>query len=166
MAIRYDPRKLLRKAAPKATVEKLVTQNLTLNRAVVTVLTKADILSQKKLEDVAIRVIRGYKDKFGSEVDSGATKSEAIAEAVNGKRQMVSRIQDAVVFQISKDIKSSYRGEFYVWLPSDASTPDPVHQLNYGSRFQIGKGEMPGERYGCRCGMNILVKETRLDLGE
>jgi hypothetical protein len=76
----------------------------------------------------------------------------------------VARVQNAVVYEIAQDIKDQYRGEFYEWLPSDAETPDPIHQLNYGKKFQMGKGEMPGDRYGCRCGMNVLVSESTLSL--
>lgn len=164
MAIRYSPKNVLRRAAPKKTVEKLVTQKLTLNRAVVSILSRADILGKKKLEQVALRVLKNYKKRFRNEVRSGATKKEALEEAENGKRLMVQRVQNTVVFEVAKDIKDQYRGEFYVWLPSYAKEPDPEHQLNYGKKFQIGKGEMPGDRYGCKCGMNILVPESRLKL--
>lgn len=68
------------------------------------------------------------------------------------------------MFQVAGEIKDRYEGEFYIWLPSDAEEPDPEHQLNYGKKFQVGEGEMPGDRFGCRCGMEILVPETKLDL--
>jgi hypothetical protein len=68
------------------------------------------------------------------------------------------------VNEIAKDIKRNYKGEYYIWLPSDAENPDPFHQLNYGKKFKIGRGEMPGDRYGCRCGMEVLVEETILDV--
>ena len=73
-------------------------------------------------------------------------------------------MQNETVFQIGQEIKAEYEGEFYEWLPSDAEEPDPLHQLNYGQVFRIGDGEQPGDRYGCRCGMNILVPEKKLEL--
>ena len=45
-------------------------------------------------------------------------------------------------------------------MPSDAKNPDPEHQLLYGKIFRVGEGDkdgnMPGERYGCRCGIEWL----------
>jgi hypothetical protein len=90
-------------------------------------------------------------------VADGASKAEALDETLNDRKLLVNRVQNNIVFQIKEEIADAYAGEFYEWLPSDAETPDPIHQLNYGSTFQIGVDEMPGDRYGCRCGMNILV---------
>lgn len=162
MAIRFIPRKMLRKIAPEKVVKKLVTQDLTLNRAAVSMLTRSDILPKKKLETLAIKVIRGYRERYGDERKAGLSKSAALEEALNGKKLLVQRVQNSVVFEISEEIKSQYRGEYYEWLPSSADEPDPLHQLNYGQVFQLGVGEQPGDRYGCQCGMNILVDETRL----
>lgn len=162
--IRFHPKDMLRKVAPKKVVEKLVTRKLTLNRAAVTTLSQSGVLSKKTLETIAIKVIRGYRERFGDERLNGASKEEALDEALNDKKQMVQRVQTATVQEIAEEIKGQYRGEFYIWLPSEAVTPDPLHQLNYGRKFQMGVGEMPGDRYGCLCGMNILVNETKLEL--
>jgi hypothetical protein len=164
VAIRFQPTKMLRKVAPRAKIERLVTKKLTVNRAAMTMLTDSNVLSKKTLEKIAIKVIRQYKEKYAEERSAGASIDEASVEAINGKKLMVQRVQNAAVHEISQEIKSQYRGEFYEWLPSDANEPDPLHQLNYGQTFQLGKGEQPGDRYGCRCGMNILVDETRLSL--
>lgn len=85
-------------------------------------------------------------------------------EIIDNPKQLIQRVQNNIVNQIAGEIKDAYRGEYYKWLPSDAAEPDPIHQLKYGKRYQVGKGEMPGDRYGCRCGMFILVKETKLKL--
>jgi hypothetical protein len=155
---------MLRKLAPKKKVEKLMTSRLTLNRAVLSTLTDADFLSAKTLERTALRVIKQYKASYKEETDDGVPPSEAKDDAVNDKKLLINRVQNTVVNEIANEIKDQYRGEYYKWLPSDASEPDPLHQLNYGRKFQIGRGEMPGDRYGCRCGMQILVTETKLDL--
>jgi hypothetical protein len=76
-------------------------------------------------------------------------------------------VQNEVVWQIANGIKEQYGDEDAEWLPSDAEEPDPEHQLNYGKIFRISEGingEIPGERIGCRCGMRILVKQTKLNL--
>ncbi len=154
--INYLPSRILKKVAKKNAIENLVTPDLTLNKAAVKTLSNMDLLSKKKIEEIAIRVINGYKKKFQ---DTGDLET-----ALNDKANLIREVQQASLHQISKDIKLNYRGEFYIWLPSDAETPDPEHQLNYGKTFQVGKGEMPGDRWGCRCGMQILVDETKLNL--
>lgn len=164
MSITYDPKKLLRKMAPKKKIEKLITQRLTLNRAVLSSLTDSGILSKKTLQDIALRVLKQYRTKRKEEIADGLSKAAATDVAVNDKRLMIQRVQNAAIFEINSEIKRQYRGEFYEWLPSDAAEPDPIHQLNYGQTFQLGKGEAPGDRYGCRCGMEILVDESKLEL--
>lgn len=166
MAITFMPSKFAKKLVPKKTVEKLVSRNLTVNRAAVTMLTKSGVLSKKKVEEVAIRVIRQYKEKFSDEIDDGATRAEALNEAVNDKVLLVQRVQNVATHEVAKEVKKSYRGERYEWLPSLAENPDPLHQLNYGKRFWLGRGEAPGDRYGCQCGMRILVDETQLFLDD
>lgn len=169
MSIRFLPSKIIKRMVPKKTVQRLVKNNLTLNRAAVVTLTNAGVLKKKKLETVAIQVIKDYRKRYGDERKEGASKTEALAETLNGKKQMVQRVQNAAVFQITKSVKREYRGEYARWLPSDADEPRPLHQLNYGKVFQIGRGingVEPGDEYGCRCGMEILVDETKLDLGE
>ncbi len=168
MSIRVLPSKLLKKMAPKKKVQKLVTKRLTLNRAVLSALAEVNILSKKALETIALKVIKGYKEKVSQEVDDGTSKAQATDDTINEGALMVQRVQNAAVHEIVKEVKTQYRGEFYKWLPSDAETPSPLHQLNYGKTFQLGvgddNGEDPGDRYGCRCGMEILVDETRLKL--
>lgn len=162
--INYLPSKILKRLVKKKTVENLVTDNLTLNKAAVKTLANMNLLTEAKVTEIAIRVINGYKEKYKNLRSEGEDKSDALANALNDKVNMVREVENAALYAISQEIKLNYRGEFYIWLPSDAETPDPVHQLNYGKKFQIGKGEMPGDRYGCHCGMQILVDETRLDL--
>jgi len=164
MTIKYLPNEVLKKIAPKKAIEKLVKGNLTLNKSVLSMVSKADFISKKNITTVALKVVKQYKERFKEEIEDGATKAEAIETTLNQKKLMVNRVQNNVIFQIKNEIADQYSGEFYEWLPSDAETPDPLHQLNYGETFQIGVGEMPGDRYGCRCGMNILVDETKLAL--
>jgi len=163
--INYLPSKILKTLYKKKLITNLVTDNLTLNKAAVKTLANMNLLTEDKVTEIAIRVINGYKEKYKTLRDSGDPKSEAKAEALNDKVNMVREVENAALYEISNQIKYSYRGEYYIWLPSDAETPDPEHQLNYGKKFKInGVDEMPGDRYGCHCGMQILVDETKLDL--
>ncbi len=164
MSIRYLPNEFLKRIAPKAKVEKLISSKLTLNRAVLSFLTDADFLSKATIEKTALKTIKEYKATFQDNKEEGLPVDEAKDEALNDKKLLVNRVQNTVVNQIAGEIKDQYLGEFYKWLPSDADEPDPLHQLKYGKKYQVGKGEMPGDRYGCRCGLLILVPETKLDL--
>lgn len=164
MTITYLPTKLLKKFSSKKNLKSLINPNLTINKAAIKTLQKSNLLSAKKIEETAIRVLKEYKKTYRKELKDGLPKAEAIDEALNNKKLIVSRMNNLVVGEIAKDIKRNYKGEYYVWLPSDAENPDPLHQLNYGKKFKIGKGEMPGDRYGCRCGMEVLVEETILDV--
>lgn len=116
-----------------------------------------DFVSNAQIQRVALNALKVYKARFR---DKDISKTKALA----GKKLLVQRVQNAIVQSVSSEIKDKYSGEYYKWLPSDAVTPDPLHQLKYGKTFQIGKGEMPGDRYGCRCGMQILVSDTKLAL--
>ncbi len=162
--IKYLPKDLLKKIAPKSKIEKLVSGRLTLNKAVLSFLDPIDFISKESVERVALQTIRQYKDRFEEEKDQGASTEDAKEVAVNDNKLLVNRVQNTIVNQVAGEIKDQYRGEYYKWLPSDALIPDPLHQLKYGKTFQIGKGEMPGDRYGCMCGMQIQVKESKLEL--
>jgi hypothetical protein len=153
----YDPKKMLRKIAPDKKIKNLITSKATLKKTALSFVSDVEFLSKKSIASVALKTIKGYKKRIKE--DSSIKK-----DLVKDPSQLIQRVQNEVVLQITTEIKDRYAGEFYVWLPSDADEPDPEHQLNYGKTFQIGDGEQPGDRIGCRCGMQILVDETQLDL--
>lgn len=155
--IKYEPSKLLKRIAPEKKIEKAVKENLSLKRAALTNAAQFDFLDEKAISRVALKTLKGYKRRVKENPD---LKQDLIDDPA----QLVQRVQNEVVFQVASEIKDRYAGEFYVWLPSDADEPDPEHQLNYGQTFQVGDGEMPGDRFGCRCGMEILVADSSLDL--
>lgn len=157
MSIVFDPKKVLKKIAPEKKVKRLLSSGFNLKKTALGFLDDAEFISKKRVANVALKTIKSYRDRIKGDAD---LKDELKADP----RQLIQRVENEVVFQISREIKDRYEGEFYIWLPSDAEEPDPEHQLNYGKEFQIGVGEMPGERIGCRCGMQILVKQTELDL--
>lgn len=148
---------MLKKIAPDRKIKKLVGSRATLKKTALSFVNDVEYLDKKSIADVALKTIKAYKKRIK---DDPSIKSELVTDPA----QLIQRVQNEVVLQISQGIKENYDGEFYVWLPSDADEPDPEHQLNYGKTFQIGDGEMPGDRYGCRCGMEILVKGSRLEL--
>lgn len=168
MSIVYDPKKLLRKIAPERKIERLVSSRLTLKKAALSFVDSIDFIDKSRVAEVALKTIKAYQlreaaavVKAGLDRSAGREEREAI---VDDPKQLVQRVENEVVLQVSQGIKKQYAGKTYTWLPSDAEEPDPEHQLNYGKVFTIGDGEMPGERYGCRCGMEIHTDETQLKL--
>lgn len=157
MAILFDPTQLLKKIAPKRKIERLLTSGFNLKKSALSFVDSVDFISKRNVSSVALKTIKGYKARI--EADK---KQKSVI--LDDPKQLIQRVQNEVMFQITAQIKDQYHGEQYEWLPSDADEPDPEHQLNYGKVFTVGDGEMPGERIGCRCGMNILVKQTQLDL--
>lgn len=163
MSIVYDPKKMLEKAAPDAKIKRLVSSRLTLKKAALSFVTGLDFLKKKDVSRVAVETLQGYRKRV-RKAERGE-KGEVREEILDDPKQLIQRVQNAVVLQVSQEIKKTYPGRTYTWLPSDADEPDPEHQLNYGKTFVIGEGEMPGERIGCRCGMEIHGDETELELG-
>lgn len=157
MSIVYDPSKLLGKIAPIKKIERLLSKRLTLKKTALSFVDDIDFIDKSRVIEVAQNVVNAYQER----VSEGDTKK---SDLLDDPKQLIQRVQNEVILQVADGIKTNYEGEFYVWLPSDAEEPDPEHQLNYGKTFQVGDGEMPGDRYGCRCGMEILVKETKLEL--
>lgn len=157
MSFIYDPKKMLNKIAPEKKIKKLVSKNAGLKKTALSFVDDIDFISKKSVTDIALKTLKGYKKRIKADPDEKK-------ELTKDPRQLINRVQNEVLFQISNEIKDKYKGEYYVWLPSDAEEPDPEHQLNYGKTFKIGEGEMPGERYGCRCGMEILTEDKQLEL--
>lgn len=157
MSIIYDPSKELRRAVPKRKLDKLLGRNLSLKRQAIVQSKAFGFLDDDAIAKVARKAVANYKDRVENDPD---LKKEILDDPALLRQ----RVENEVVFQIKEEIKFQYEGEFYIWLPSDADEPDPEHQLLYGQKFEVGVGEMPGDRYGCRCGMEILVKGTQLDL--
>jgi hypothetical protein len=157
LPIKYEPNKLLEKLAPARKIKKLLTKSVTLKKAALSFLNDADFLDRRKVTSTALKVVRSYQ----SRIDQDPTEEKDISK---DPALLIQRVQNEVITQIAAGIKEKYAGESYKWLPSDAETPDPEHQLNYGKVFVIGDGEMPGDRFGCRCGMEILVPDSRLEL--
>lgn len=171
MAIVYDPKDMLKKIAPESKIKKLVSGRLTLKKAALNFVDAVDFIDKKAVSKIALKTIDSYQKRIANEqVEAGLNASAGAAlekEILANPKQLIQRVQNEVVWQIANGIKEQYGDEDAEWLPSDAEEPDPEHQLNYGKIFRISEGingEIPGERIGCRCGMRILVKQTKLNL--
>lgn len=163
MAFSFFPDEFQESLFGDAELKRLVSGNLTVNRAVLAAVAKKGDLDKAEVQELVLKVLQTYREKFEAAREEGAGKAEAMAEATNGKALLVQRVKQAVRYQAGQRIKEQYRGERYVWLPSSAEVPDPLHQLNYGKTFTLGVGDAngddPGDRWGCKCGMRVLTED-------
>jgi hypothetical protein len=155
--IKYDPTKLIKTIMPPSKIKRLLTKDLNVKRAALSFIDDIEFLDKKKITSTALKVVKNYKARVKDDTN---TKSELKEDP----KLLIQRVENEVVKEVTQGIREKYEGEFYIWTPSDAEEPDPEHQLNYGKKFRIGDGEMPGDRDGCRCGMDILVDDKQLEL--
>ncbi len=145
MSIVFDPKNMLKKAAPEAKIKRMIRSNFSLKRSVLGSLGTDQLpLDEKALSEVALKTIRGYKQRIAkAQVDAGFERSagkEVADEILADPAQLIQRVQNEIVFQTHNLIKENYQGQRAVWLPSSASEPRPEHQLNYGKEYNIGEG--------------------------
>lgn len=159
---RFYPDRYLAQVLPKGFSEKgLLFDNLNPRKTYLRALLQAAGRNGKELKSSVYETIHQYVKK---EAELKAAGVEAFKEeAVNDQTLLTQRIENFLIWNKVQEEKSAHSGQFYRWLPSDAEHPDPEHQLLYGKIFQVGKGDkdgnMPGERYGCRCGIEWLDSE-------
>lgn len=152
---------MLKKVAPQSKIKRMLRGNISLKRTALGFIDAVDFINKRSVTKVALKVINNYKSRIKAD---GSVKEEILDDP----KLLIQRVQNEFVFQVGKEIKDTYKGERARWLPSAAEEPDPEHAKNYGKEYVIGEGidgEEPGDRYGCQCGVEILVNETKLDLG-
>lgn len=155
------PKDILKKL-PKNFFDKnlLTKKNLSLKQKAMQALLIATSYSKKEINSSVAKVANFYQKKIDDLSDEGLPKAKASVIATNSEKLLRQRIEGLVLFDEIQQIKSENEGEKYRWLPSSSDTPDPEHQLLYGKVFNVGEGDnegnMPMERYGCNCGIEIL----------
>ena len=172
MAIIFDPTKMLRRIAPKAKIKRMVSGRLGLKRSILANIGTDEIpIDNGTLSKVARKTLLGYKERIAAAVVQNKFEKAAGTEVkeviLDDPKQLIQRVQNEVVYQVHQGIKDKYAGMRARWLPSDADEPRPEHQANYGKVYIIGEGidgVEPGDEYGCKCGVEILTDETKLDL--
>lgn len=176
MSIFFDPSKMLKKIAPPNKIKKLIGPRLSVKRTALKFVDRASdldvgVLDKSAVIDTALKVTRAYQERVAKAiVDADYDRSagtELKAELLDDPKQLIQRVENELVFQVHEKIKEQYGGERARWLPSDSEEPRPEHQLNYGKEYIIGEGidgVEPGDEYGCKCGVEILVNETQLAL--
>lgn len=165
MAI-FDPSSMLKKIAPPAKIKRMVSSRMGVKRTALSIVdaaaeTEIGLINKKKVLDVAQKVIAGYQKRV-----EDATSTDVRDQILDDPKQLIQRVQNEFVFQAQKKLQTQYKGQRARWLPSSADEPDPEHQRNYGKEYIIGEGidgEEPGDRFGCKCGVEIL-NETSIEL--
>lgn len=157
MSIKYEPSKLMRKLRLRERASRIVTRDMTVNRAALKSLTDFGVLPKKVAEEIALKVIK-------------AQKASGRPNADKAKSSVASRVYGAALHEQTRAIKKAYRGEFYTWLPSVAKNPRDEHIKNYGKIFQLGVGDAegndPGDLDFCQCGMKIHTDDSPQEFNE
>lgn len=146
---RFYPDEYLEKVMPGGVTKNgLLYDNLSIKQRYMRALYKAAGKEGKALKETISKTIEFYAQK---------------EEKMGAQTLLTRRIENFLVWNKVQEEKEAHKGEFYRWMPSDAQNPDPEHQLLYGKIFRVGEGDkdgnMPGERYGCRCGIEWLSEK-------
>lgn len=121
----------------------------------------ATAVTQREIDGTYRRAIKFYDDKMAKLKDEDVP--DAKAAALDKEKLLKARLKQLIVWNEVQEIKKERKDQYYRWLPSGAKEPRPEHQLLYGKIFKIGEGDshgfMPGEDWGCQCGMEFLTDE-------
>ena len=162
MGQRFDPQTWLKRVFPKG-IEKsgLLNDKLEIKKTYLKALVRATAVSQRKLTQEIYKTVDFYVEKEERLKAQGVKAFKQ--EALNGQALLTERIKNFLVYSEVQAQKTAHKGRMYRWLPSSAKEPDPEHQLLYGKVFREGEGDkeghMPGERWGCQCGIEWLDDE-------
>lgn len=159
----FDPARFLKRVLPKG-LEKtgLLKDDLTIKQRYLKALVRASALTGREIKKEVYEAVDFYIAKEEKLRAAGvrAFKQEALA----GQALLTQRIKNMLVYSEVQEQKKAHKGRMYRWLPSSAQEPDPEHQLLYGKIFREGEGDkeghMPGERWGCQCGIEWLDDDT------
>jgi hypothetical protein len=136
--------------------------DLKVKQSIIKTLVVAGVINKKELTATITNVLTGYKARAHKLEKVGVRAYKA--EAINNEALLKQRVKDTLVYAQVQTEKKEHAGQYYRWLPSSAINPDFEHQSLYGEIFRVGQGDkdgnMPGERFGCQCGIEWLEQET------
>lgn len=167
MGERFDPGAWLGKIFPKG-IEKygLLDDGLDIKKRYLKALVRATSLSGRKISAEVYKTVEFYAAKESALKAAGEKAFKA--EALNGQSLLTQRLKNFLVYSEVQEQRKHHKGRMYRWLPSAAAEADPEHQLLYGKIFREGEGDkdgnMPGERWGCQCGIEWLDEAEDLIL--
>lgn len=162
MGDKFYPDRFLKQVMPKSFYsQNLVDKDFDLKKNALKAINRARTITGRPIDTTVYNVLSQYEQKYKGLIAEGESSTQAFNEAVNNSALLRQRIEQAVVYDEIQNLKTQHAGEFYRWLPSSAANPDPEHQLLYGKIFRVGDGDkngnMPGERYGCQCGIEWIT---------
>lgn len=135
-----------------------MTRDLDPKKSIERAIVQSTAVTGRELKATYKNTIEQYTAKMDLLKDEGVRAYKR--EAVNGEALLKNRIAGLVIYNEVQEQKKEHKGKKYRWIPSSAQEPDPEHQLLYGQIFKDGEGDkdgnMPGERYGCQCGIEWL----------
>lgn len=145
---------------------RLLNSDLELKQLALQSILKATNLSKREVEATVYKVVDNYEEKMKK------LKKEKVrafkAKALNNEVLLKDRIENLVLWNEVQHLKEEHQGQYYRWLPSSSKIPDPEHQLLYGKIFKVGEGDkegnMPSERYGCKCGIQFLTAQEAKEM--
>ena len=162
MGKRFIPGRWLEKIFPKG-IEKsgLLSDNLEIKKRYLQALVRATSLSGREITAEVYKTVDFYEQKEAALKAAGVKAFKQ--EALNGQELLKARLKNFLVYSEIQRQRKEHKGRMYRWLPSNANEPDPEHQLLYGKIFREGEGDkdgnMPGESWGCQCGIEWLDDE-------
>lgn len=137
---------------------KILNSEMELKQEMLRALLKSAGVSKRDVSATVYKVVDFYNKKI-KELKKEGEKSYK-KKALNGEVLLKNRLENLVLWNEVQNMKKEHEGQFYRWLPSSAKEPDPEHQLLYGKIFKVGEGDkdgnMPSERFGCKCGIEFL----------
>lgn len=138
--------------------KKILDNELAIKQTELQAVLKATNISKREVEGTIGKVVNLYDRKMKMLKKEGIKSSRAMA--INNEVLLKNRLENLILWNEVQNLKQEHEGQFYRWLPSSAETPEPEHQLLYGKVFKVGEGDkdgnMPAERYGCKCGIQFL----------
>lgn len=151
----FFPDRFLKQVLPTGFwYKKILTRDVDPKKAVIKEIVHATTVSKRELDGTYRRAIQFYDKKIARLKDEGVRAYKS--EALDDEKLLKSRIANLVIYNEVQELRKERKGQRYRWLPSGALEPRPEHQLNYGKIFTVGDGEMPGEAYGCQCGIEWI----------
>lgn len=159
MTSRFLPDQYLRQVLPAGFwSKKILDGNLDPKLVFLRAIIRATQVTERELDKTYAHAIQFYDSKIDRLKQAGVRAYKS--KALDKERLLKSRIANLVIYEEAQHQKAEHKGQRYRWLPSNAEEPDPEHQLLYGKIFAWGEGDkdgnMPGERYGCQCGIEWL----------
>lgn len=136
---------------------RMLGRKFSVKRELLRALVTATTLSKREIKESLSKVVEFYEKKVERLKEDGI--KNPVSTAVNNEKLLKSRVENLVVWNESQQLKSEYKNQKYIWLPSSSKEPRPEHQLRYGKTYTVGDGIFPGEDYGCKCGALILTDD-------